>query len=198
MSRVTRYKIGYVVALVALGLLSIPVIRGLGGGAGAMLAVAAVLLVPGRVQGVFFRDLFQGRRLLDTGHAAEAVPHLERFLQTVHAEPWRKRLLWLSWSIYTPNVEAMALNNLGAARMRLGQLLEAETAFQEALALDPLYPVPQFNIAILHEMRGDRATAERAVAEATRLGYTGGTVDTMAHAAQSLLAQIEGRSASTT
>ncbi|MFS8066672.1 MAG: hypothetical protein ACMG6S_09905 [Byssovorax sp.] len=58
--------------------------------------------------------------------------------------------------------------------------------------------MPQFNIAILHEMRGDRAAAERAVAEATRLGYAGGTVDTMAHAAQSLLARVEGRSAPTT
>jgi tetratricopeptide (TPR) repeat protein len=197
MSRVTRYKIGYVVALVALGILSIAVIGGLGGSVGAILAVGVVLLVPGRLQGVFYRDLFRGRRLLDTGHAAEAIPHLERFLQTVRAEPWRKRLLWLSWSVYTPNVEAMALNNLGAARMRLGQMREAETAFQEALTLDPFYPVPQLNIAMIHEMRGDRATAERAVAEATRLGYTGGTIDTVVHAAQSLLAQIEGRGAST-
>lgn len=198
MSRVTRYKIGYVGALVALGILSIAVIGGRDGRAGAMLVVGVVLLVPGRLQGVFYRDLFQGRRLLDTGHVVEAIPHIERFLQIVRAEPWRKWLLWLSWSVYTPNVEAMALNNLGAARMRLGQLLEAEAAFQEASLLDPLYPVPQLNIAILHEMRGDRAAAERAVAEATRLGYAGGTVDTVVHAAQSLLAQIEGRSASTT
>jgi hypothetical protein len=42
----------------------------------ALVGVGLMLLVPGRLQGVFFRTLFRGRRLLDRGRPREALPHL--------------------------------------------------------------------------------------------------------------------------
>src|SRR5262245_6475099 len=165
----------------------------MGGGVGPMLVVAAVLLIPGRVQGRFYRDLFQGRRLLDAGYHREAVAYLERFIALVRVQPWRKRLLWLSWSVYTPDAEAMALNNLGAAKLALGQQSASEQAFKEALTLDPLYPVPHFNIAVLHQIRGNRPLAEQAAAEAARLGFARSTIDAVIYHAQSILARVEGR-----
>ncbi len=89
----------------------------------------------------------------------------------------------------------MAINNLGAARLGLGQVNEAEQSFTDALAEDPLYPLPHFNLAIVHELRGNRADAAEAVERARQLGYTGGTLDTVIRKSQSLLASVEGRAA---
>ena len=193
MKRPTRYKIGYLLAFVALGAVAISVLVYFERSTGAVLAVVAVLLIPGRLQGIVYRDLFQGRRLLSSGNAAEAEQHFDRFLALVRRGPWRKRLIWLSWSVYTPDVEAMTLNNIGAARMQMGKRGEAATSFGEALELDPLYPMPHFNLAILHELEGNRESAEQAASVAERLGFSGSSIDQAILAAQSLLAHLEGR-----
>src|SRR5688572_15381293 len=115
MTRTTRYKLGYVAVLAVIGALAGLVIVKSSGGVLPMLVVAAVLLVPGRLLGVAYRDLFRGRRLLDMRQAQESIPHTLRFIDYIRQHPARKRLLWLAWSVYTPDAEAMALNNLGAA-----------------------------------------------------------------------------------
>ncbi|WP_293368329.1 hypothetical protein [Nevskia sp.] len=166
-----------------------------GGGPVAVIGVALLLFVPGRIQGFYYRDLFTGRRLLDAGEPAKAIPFIERFIGYVQRYPHLSKLLWLSWSIYTPSVVAMATNNLGCAQLELGEVNEAEQAFTNAIAQDPLYPLPHFNMAIVHELRGNRAQAIEAIEKARRLGYTGGTVDTVIRKGQSLLALVESRSA---
>ncbi|MEM8779108.1 MAG: tetratricopeptide repeat protein [Cyanobacteria bacterium P01_G01_bin.49] len=192
MNRVVGYKIGYLVVLFALMAIATALILSLGGGTLTVLVVAGIFFIPGRIQGIFYRKMFRGRRLLNSGRAAEAQQHFESFLRQLNEQPWLKKLLWLSWSIYTPNVEAMTLNNLGTAYLQLGQFSEAESAFKQALEVDPLYPIPYVNIAILREMEGNRLKAEQAIATAVRLGYSGGTVDAVIHSAQSLLAHVEG------
>jgi len=195
MSRTARYKLAYVAVLAILALAAVAAIMALGGGKIAVITVALLLFVPGRIQGFYYRDLFTGRRLLDAGEPEKAIPFIEQFLESIKRNPQRGKLLWLSWSNYTPSVVAMAINNLGVARLGLGQVSEAEQAFTDALAQDPLYPLPHFNLAIVHELRGDRASAADAVERARRLGYTGGTLDTVIRKSQSLLASIEGRAA---
>ncbi len=179
MSRTARYKLAYVAVLAILALAAGAAIMALGGGVVTIIAVALLLLVPGRIQGFYYRDFFTGRRLLDRGEPEKAIPFIERFLESIKRHPQRGKLLWLSWSIYTPSVVALAINNLGVARLGLGQVNEAEQAFTHALAQDPLYPLPHFNLAIVHELRGNRAGAAEAVGRARQLGYTGGTLDTV-------------------
>ena len=87
----------------------------------------------------------------------------------------------------------MTLNNIGAAHLNLGNLDESEGAFKEALALDDKYALVRFNMAVLHEMRGARMLAEKALADAARLGYSGGGLDMVINRAQSILARVEGR-----
>ncbi|WP_050434750.1 tetratricopeptide repeat protein [Chondromyces crocatus] len=195
MSRVARYKIGYVVALCVVAALAFGVVHALGREPEVLLAVGVALLVPGRVQGVVFRALFQGRRAFATGHAEVALKHFERFLGQLRAAPWRKRMLWLSWSVYTPDAEAMALNNVGSTLMVLGKFDEAARVFEEALAVDPLYPLPHFNMAIVEQVRGNSAAAARLAGESARLGYAHSTLDVVIHRAQALLATVEGRRA---
>jgi tetratricopeptide (TPR) repeat protein len=157
------------------------------------IAIVLILLIPGRVQGFLYREFFQGRKLLDQRRAVEAIGFFQRFLLVVRSRPWIKRAMWLSWAIYTPDIEAMTLNNIGAANLELGRLDESERALKEALIVDKKYAIPHFNMAVVHEMRGNRMLAENALAEAKRLGYSGGTIDVILNRAQSLLAGVEGR-----
>lgn len=193
MSRSTRLKLGYLVALAAIVALVAWVLAVSKGAAWAVPTMVAALLIPGRVQGIAFRDLFRGRHALDMGDAATAVAHLECFLVRVRARPSLKPLLWLSWSVWTVDPEAMALNNLGVARMAMGALEQAERDLTDAQTLDPLYPMPEFNLAVLASLRNDRATAELHAARARSLGYAGGTIDQAVSLGQRLLAGGEGR-----
>lgn len=194
MSRTTRYKLGFLAAVCVAAALAFLLVWSVDLDLSiATVFTALILLVPGRVQGVFYRELFKGRILLEQRREQEALDHFRNFLRDVRARPWLKRLIWLSWSVYTPNVEAMALNNIGAANLALGRLGESEGALGEALTLDEKYPLPHFNLAVLQEMRGNRMLAEAELEAAAKLGYVGGTVDTIVNHAQALLARAEGR-----
>lgn len=192
MTRTSRYKLGYIVALAIYGAIAAGAIVALGGGILAVLIVAGVLLVPGRLLGFAYRDLFRGRHLLGMRQAEASIPHTLRFLDYIRANPGRKRLLWLAWSVYTPDAEAMALNNLGAARLETGDLEAAADALKAALAVDPEYPLPHYNLAIERAIAKDEAAASRYAAEAERLGFQGAGVDAIIRQGQALLARIEG------
>lgn len=95
--------------------------------------------------------------------------------------------------MYTIDAEAMTLNNIGVAHLTQGRLDECKRALEAAIAIDPHYPLPFFNLAVLHLARNDREFAERAAAEAVRLGYTRSTMDAVLNRTASVLAGIEGR-----
>src|SRR5690606_36097343 len=107
----------------------------------ALVGVGLLFLVPGRLQGVFLRNLFRGRRLLDRGRPRQALPHLHAFVDEIGRNPWRRHLIWLAWTVYTPSAQAMAWNNIGAARTELGDWEPAREAFEKALELDDKYPI---------------------------------------------------------
>ena len=193
MSRVTKYKIGYVIALLALAGVVIGLLRLAEPGPWLVVIVVLVFLVPGRVQGLLFRDLFRGRRDLDRNDAASALTRFNLFLSTIKAQPWRKPALWLSWSLYTPNVEAMTQNNIGSAQLSLGNLASAEEAWNAALALDPLYPLPHANLALVAAARDDKAATRLHLDAARALGYSGAGFDRFVHKTQSILATVESQ-----
>lgn len=193
MTRTARFKLGYIGALIALGTLAVIAIVALGGGVVPMLVVAAILLMPGRILGVAYRDLFRGRRLLDLRQAEASIPYTRRFLEYIRQHSGRKRLLWLAWSVYTPDSEAMALNNLGAAYLESGDFVAATEALNAAVAIDPEYPIPHYNLAIERAVAKDEAAAARHAAEAERLGFRRTSIDAVIREAQSLLARVEGR-----
>lgn len=193
-TRTLLLKLLYVAVLLSLGAGAVWLIvdvthgpRALGAG-----LLALVALVPGGIQAVVFRDLFRGRRLLDMDRPEAAIEHLERFIAEIRRSPYKKRLLWLRWSVYTVDAEAMALNNLGAALTVLGRLAAAGAALQEALTLDSKYPLPHVNLAVLAEVEGDHGAAQAGLRAAAELGYHGTTVDQVINRAQALLARWEG------
>lgn len=195
MTRTRRYKVGYLAALAMVGVAACFAIVVLGGGMTAVVIVAVLLLVPGRLNGIFYRDLFRGRRLLDVGQSEASIPYTSRFLDQIRRHPGRKRLLWLAWSVYTPDAEAMALNNLGAAHLRTGDFAAAADALRSAIAVDPQYPIPYYNLAIERAVAHDHSEAARLAAEAERLGFRRTRIDDILLEAQALWARLEGRGA---
>ena len=186
MTRVARYQIAYVVVFLILSALSAGLLTLAGWSRGAVIAAALVLLVPGRIQGLLFRDLFRGRVELDRGNPPAALEYFQRFLQTIQAQPWRKPALRLGWSFYTPSVEAMTHNNIGSAEFALGATARAAAAWQAALTHDPLYPLPYANLALVAAQLGDAATTAEHLATARRLGYSATALDRVIHQTQSL------------
>jgi len=152
-------KVRYVVSLAAVGAAVCGPLLWFRAPLWGWVAAALVLLVPGRIAGHYYRDMLTGRRLMDARRFAEAIPYFERFLQRIEARPGLKRLIWLSPGIYTCDVEAMALNNLGATRLELGEFDQVEAPLRRALFIDPNYPIPYVNLAHLALLRGDSEAA---------------------------------------
>lgn len=117
-----RFKICYAVAMGAAFALGVLLFWKYRAAPLALLIVIVVASIPGRLQGFFYRDLFSGRRLLEGGRPADALVCFDRFLATLRAAPWRKHLLWLAFSVYTIDAEAMTLNNIGVAHLTQGRL----------------------------------------------------------------------------
>ena len=160
----------------------------------AILAVFAVLLAPGRILGWLWRDLLTGLRLLNASRFAESKAASERFLATFHKRPWIRHAIWLGTSSYSRNPEVLALNNLGAAEINLGELDQAKQHLEQAIALDKKCPLPYFNMGVLMGATDQPAEGERWFAYARELGYVRGSVsDSIVRAAQSRYAWTDGR-----
>ncbi len=191
MSRTTLYK-GVYFAMMGAALLMVAGVAwwfrwGLAG-----LFVLPILLVPGRVLGFFWRDLLTGLRLLNARDFVNSKRHSERFLVQVRAKPWLKRLIWLGSSSYSRDPEAMALNNLGAAELALGEIDAARRHLEEAIGVDRRNPLPFYNLGLLHRTIEDADMAERCFAEARRLGYTRGWSDGIVTTSQTRFAARDG------
>jgi hypothetical protein len=191
LSRVARYKIGYPIAFAILAGVVLFAARAGNSQPWVVITIVVVLLLPGRIQGLLFRDLFRGRRDLDRDRPESALGHFNSFLTTIRAQPWRKPALWLSWSIYTPDVEAMTQNNIGAAQLNLGNLDVAEAALNTALSLDPQYPLPHANLALVAALRANPSRVEHHLEAARKLGYKGVALDRFVSKTQSILAAVE-------
>lgn len=158
-----------------------------------VLAASLILLIPGRIQGAVFRDHYRGRKLMSVGEYEAAIDHFERFLLQIRKQPWKKHFIWMAWGIYSWDIEAMTLNNLGAALIDLGRFDAAKMRLDDALRVDPQYAVPHFNLAVLASVQGDEAAARQHISCAEALGYARTPVDRVVHLGQSILANLEGR-----
>lgn len=193
MTRTTALKLGYIAVFLLLTAMAAAGYFWSGQSGLVLIIIVLILLLPGRVQGIYFRDFFTGRRLMNLGRAEESIPEFERFLATLDEHPRRGWALWLSWSMYTVSAKAMTLNNLAASYLELGDQVNARRYIEQSLAIDPLYPIPYINLAVLEELKGNHELVGQAIEKSEALGYRGGSVDQVIYKAQSLLARVEGR-----
>jgi tetratricopeptide (TPR) repeat protein len=192
MTRLARYRLGWVVMCLLLSAAVVVLFVRTGSGPLLLFLIGLLLLVPGRVQGVLWRDFFRGTRHLREQRFREAVEALERFRARVAAQPGLKRAIWLAWPGYSADIEAMTLTNLGMARLNLGAADEAERALNAAIALDAQSALAWFNLGMVHTVRHEAEFAARAFAEAHRLGYRGNALDRAQAALSGALTRVEG------
>ncbi len=157
-----------------------------------LLASGLVLLIPGRVSGFFWREFFRGRKLLTLGRHLDAERHFMRFLNVIRREPWRKKLIVLSWGFYTRDIEVMTLNNLGVICIETARFGEAKAHFESAISLDSEAPLPYYNLALIAAADNDVDLAEKLLRRSAELGFTGSSVDDLIRSAGELLARFEG------
>ena len=155
------------------------------------IGLIALLLVPGRILGFFWKDLLRGLHQLEQKNYPEAKRYSQRFVAEIRRKPWLRHFIWLGWSTYSRNPESLALNNLGAAEIGLGELDSARTHLEASIAADKRSPLPYFNIGVLLLKEGN-AEAERWFRQAVELGYSRSIVDKIVMASQTRFARREG------
>jgi tetratricopeptide (TPR) repeat protein len=158
-----------------------------------VLLLALALLAPGRILGFFWRDLLRGLRFLQEKRYVESKRHSQLFLVEVKKRPWLKKLIWLGSGSYSRDPEALALNNLGAAELKLGELDLAREHLNASIAVDSLNPLPYFNLGSVHSMLGDKEAAAHYYDKAVSLGFSRSIVDKIVMASQRRFAQDEGQ-----
>ncbi len=193
MTRPTRLKILYGVAVILLIAVALAILKATNFSPTTVVLLALFFLIPGRINGHFWRDFYTGRRMMDSGWNGDALKEFEKFLTNVRENPALKHLIWFVWGFYTRDVEAMTLSNIGAVLIREGDLDQAEDRLVQAIQIDDKYPIPYYNMALIGELRGDRESAAESFGTAQSLGYQQSSIDEIANKAASILASIEGR-----
>ena len=161
----------------------------------AVVLIVLALLVPGRVLGYFWRDLLTGLRLLQERQFAQSVRHSKKFLEDIGRRPWIRHLTWLGSGTYSRDAKALALNNLGAAELFLGEFTASRDHLEQSRRLDDENPLPYFNMAQLELILGNKEKSRDSLEQAKRRGYTKSLSDRLVQSAQSRFAFFEGRSA---
>jgi tetratricopeptide (TPR) repeat protein len=160
MTRATRARLGFGTALVVLGIPVLWLISSSRDHPQWVLVLLLALLIPGRIQGFLFRDLFVGMNELRKCNFRQSIAASRRFLDQLEQRPGLRHAIWLGAWTWTPDPGAMAANNLGVAHLETGALDEAERWFTAALERDPGYAVPWYNRAVLAGVRGDTAAMQ--------------------------------------
>ncbi len=129
---------------------------------------------------------------MTNGRSDEAEKAFHKFLADIQERPWIKKLIFLSWGMFTPDIEAMTWNNLGVISMEQGRLEEAKEALEKVVLMDPECPLPYNNLAIIAAAKGDETEAKALFEKSQKLGYTRSSFDQMIHHSGELLARVEG------
>ena len=136
-----------------------------------VLILIVVTVFPGMIQGFFWHEFFLGRRLLKKGQWKDALEQFDKFIARIKEKPSLKRMMWLRWSSFTHDVEAMALSNKGVAFVNMGEIDRAEECFELALEKDHTYPTPHFNLSLLEMVKDNEESARKRFQKARELGY---------------------------
>jgi tetratricopeptide (TPR) repeat protein len=88
--------------------------------------------------------------------------------------------------------QQLALVNLGAIHAADGYLVAAQAHFETARSIDPSRPEPAYALALLADVRGERARAAELAREAMRLDDGGSARAGLAHPFPEERAHLEG------
>jgi len=191
MKHITKYNILYLVWILVI--FGASLIYGVSSGhaGAAIIGLVIIILFPTMIQGFFWHDFFLGRRYNRKGDWDQAIRCFHNFLLRLKKHPWLKHLIFLRWSRYTNNIEAMTHNNIALALINRGEVEMAEKSCQAALESDPLYPVPFFHLALIEKIKDNESRARELWQKSASLGYDNVGFENLKLLADSLKKQME-------
>jgi len=189
MGRTERLKLSYVVALAVILAAGAIWLTNSPGYLTFSMAVLA-FMIPGRLQILIYRNLYAGLSEMRLHHYSNAIPKFEIFIEQLEQQTWLNHLLWWRWNIYTVSAAALAWNNIGASYIGLREFANAEKALDQAMSIDPLYPKPLFNKAVVALINGQDDKADAYLRQAEGLGFSGGGLEQARRMADSALANL--------
>jgi tetratricopeptide (TPR) repeat protein len=136
-----------------------------------LILISLLLLAPGRVGAYLLKPLYASRALQARAQFKEAERNATEAIRQLEQQPWRGFALLTAYPVYTLSALAMAHNNLGAARLEQGELELASDAFEAARSIDPNYPIPVYNLALVAALQG-RPEVQSLLADAARMGFS--------------------------
>jgi len=174
MSRTTRYRLIYMLALSAVVVAVARAFAAMDDSKGVIIVLGFVLLLsigwPLRLRQAW-PEYWDGMRLLSDGRARAAAVQFEKFLERLRQQPSLRRWMWLLPSAQSRSIEALTLNRLGDARLAHAEFHESQVAYEAALKIDPQYATPHYNLAVLAGLFGYMDEALEHLAEARRCGH---------------------------
>ncbi len=157
-----------------------------------LVAICLLLLVPGRIHAIFYKDFYTAKKLFASNSYEKSYELFKSFSEQLQQKPWLKKLIWLSWGMYTKNIEAITVNNMGIAKLYIRELKTARDYFERAIELDSSYPIPYYNLAKLLIIDGNLEEAEEHFKKAQKLGFKNTSFDMLIKQVQELYANILG------
>jgi hypothetical protein len=151
-----------------------------------------VLLLVVLVSATVGRNFFRGRAAMRNRDYARATAEFEAYLRFLDSNTGRL-VPWIGVGMYTLNGRALTLNNIGVCHLETGERDRAREYWTRALALDPLYAVPNVNLAIAAQLDGNRIAASEYAARATHLGYDSSALQTALRKALARTNEAVGR-----
>ena len=100
------------------------------------LFIGLLLLIPGRISQYFYQDFYTGRKYMNKNDLDKALYHFLQFERCIEEKPWKKTILWMTWSVYTIDILAMVKHNISCIYINKKQYEEAEKYIKEALNID--------------------------------------------------------------
>ena len=193
MTRATKYRAIYWCLVLAVSIVVFAIGMAWGDRTNILPVLAPVVLaigmaLPEPLLLFLWRDLRAGMRLWKQKDHAGSKLRSERFVAKVRKAQWLKHVGWLAKGSYSGDPEALALNYLGSAEIRLGAYEAAQGHFEEAIALEPEDPLPYRNIGIARLLAGNPDEAISWLEKAEALGLRDASSDRLMKAAQSRFA----------
>ena len=141
------------------------------------LFIGLLLLIPGRISQYFYQDFYTGRKYMNKNDLDKALYHFLQFEHCIEEKPWKKTILWMTWSIYTIDVLAMVKHNISSIYISKGEYEKAEKYIKEALDIDNKYPLPYLNLSIINIANGKKEEYINNIKKSIKLGMNNGKVD---------------------
>ena len=155
------------------------------------LFIGLLLLIPGRISQYFYQDFYTGRKYMNKNDLDKALYHFLQFERCIEEKPWKKTILWMTWSVYTIDILAMVKHNISCIYINKKQYEEAEKYIKEALNSDNKYPLPYLNRSIINMANGKKEECINNIEKSIKLGMNNSKVDKIIKNMQSVYANIQ-------